>query len=93
MGNNYAVDGVNNLTVPKKRQILSRKPVWIVWQLLEPHMDATRGTPHIDFERLKQLVEACGDTPLVLHGGSGTGMKISEKQFNQEFRRLIWLLS
>ena len=34
MGNNYAVDGVNNLTVPK---------------------------------------EACGETPLVLHGGSGTG--------------------
>ena len=31
------------------------------------------GTPHIDFERLKQLVEACGETPLVLHGGSGTG--------------------
>lgn len=31
-----------------------------------------KGTPHIDFDLLHELVEAV-DVPLVLHGGSGTG--------------------
>lgn len=31
------------------------------------------GTPHIDFELLQKLHEAVPDTPLVMHGGSGTG--------------------
>lgn len=32
-----------------------------------------KGTPHIDFDVLAACKEAAGDTPLVLHGGSGTG--------------------
>ena len=30
-------------------------------------------TPHIDFELLDRLHQACPEVPLVLHGGSGTG--------------------
>lgn len=32
-----------------------------------------KGVPHIDFDVLAACKEAAGDTPLVLHGGSGTG--------------------
>lgn len=32
-----------------------------------------KGTPHLDFDRLKEIKEITGHFPLVLHGGSGTG--------------------
>ena len=74
MGNNYAVDGVNNLTVPKEAaDFIKETGVDCLAVAIGTAHGRYTGTPHIDFERLKQLVEACGDTPLVLHGGSGTG--------------------
>ena len=74
MGNNYAVDGVNNLTVPKEAaDFIKETGVDCLAVAIGTAHGRYTGTPHIDFERLKQLVEACGETPLVLHGGSGTG--------------------
>lgn len=74
MGNNYAVDGVNNLTVPKEAvAFIKETGVDCLAVAIGTAHGRYKGTPHIDFERLTQLVEACGDTPLVLHGGSGTG--------------------
>ena len=74
MGNNYAVDGVNNLTVPKEAaDFIKETGVDCLAVAIGTAHGRYAGTPHIDFERLKQLVEACGETPLVLHGGSGTG--------------------
>ena len=72
MGNNYAVDGVNNLTVPNEAaDFIKETGVDCLAVAIGTAHGRYTGTPHIDFERLKQLVEACGDTPLVLHGGSG----------------------
>lgn len=74
MGNNYAVDGVNNLTVPKEAaDFIKETGVDCLAVAIGTAHGRYTGTPHIDFERLKRLVEACGETPLVLHGGSGTG--------------------
>lgn len=33
-----------------------------------------KGTPHLDFDRLEAIKAATNNFPLVLHGGSGTGM-------------------
>lgn len=74
MGNNYAVDGVNNLTVPEEAvSFIKETGIDCLAVAIGTAHGRYKGTPHIDFDRLKQLVEACGSTPLVLHGGSGTG--------------------
>lgn len=74
MGNNYEVDGVNNLTVPEEAaQFIEETGVDCLAVAVGTAHGRYKGTPHIDFERLERIVKACGDTPLVLHGGSGTG--------------------
>ena len=74
MGYNYAVDGVTNLTEPEQAaKFIEETGVDCLAVAIGTAHGRYKGTPHIDFERLAQIVEACGDTPLVLHGGSGTG--------------------
>ncbi|WP_279138909.1 class II fructose-bisphosphate aldolase [Faecalicoccus pleomorphus] len=74
MGDNYAVDGVSNLTVPEEAaRFIEETGVDCLAVAIGTAHGRYKGTPHIDFERLEQIVKACGDTPLVLHGGSGTG--------------------
>lgn len=74
MGDNYAVDGVSNLTVPEEAaRFIEETGVDCLAVAIGTAHGRYKGTPHIDFERLEQIVQACGDTPLVLHGGSGTG--------------------
>lgn len=74
MGNNYEVDGVNNLTVPEEAvHFIHETGIDCLAVAVGTAHGRYKGKPHIDFERLQQLVDACGDTPLVLHGGSGTG--------------------
>lgn len=74
MGNNYAVDGVNNLTDPEQAaRFIKETEVDCLAVAIGTAHGRYKGTPHIDFDRLEQIVKACGDTPLVLHGGSGTG--------------------
>ena len=74
MGANYEVDGVSNLTEPDQAaKVIQETGVDCLAVAIGTAHGRYKGTPHIDFERLAQIVEACGDTPLVLHGGSGTG--------------------
>lgn len=74
MGNNYAVDGVSNLTDPEEAaRFIAETGVDCLAVAVGTAHGRYKGTPHIDFERLAAIREACGDTPLVLHGGSGTG--------------------
>lgn len=73
-GQNYAVDGVSNLTVPEEAaSFIKETNVDCLAVAIGTAHGRYKGTPHIDFERLAKIVELCGDTPLVLHGGSGTG--------------------
>ena len=74
MGNNYAVDGVSNLTVPEEAaKFIEETGVDCLAIAIGTAHGRYKGTPHIDFERLEKIAEACKGTPLVLHGGSGTG--------------------
>lgn len=74
MGSNYEVDGVNNLTEPEQAaKFIEETGVDCLAIAIGTAHGRYKGTPHIDFDRLAKIVEACGDTPLVLHGGSGTG--------------------
>lgn len=74
MGDNYAIDGVSNLTDPKEAaKFIKETGVDCLAVAIGTAHGRYKGTPHIDFDRLQKIVEACGDTPLVLHGGSGTG--------------------
>ena len=68
------VDGVSNLTVPEEaRKFIDETGVDCLAVAIGTAHGRYKGTPHIDFERLAKIVECCPDTPLVLHGGSGTG--------------------
>lgn len=74
MGDNYAVDGISNLTDPDEaRKFIDETGVDCLAVAIGTAHGRYKGTPHIDFERLAQIVAKVGDTPLVLHGGSGTG--------------------
>ena len=73
-GHSYEVDGVSHLTEPEEaRRFIEDTGVDCLAVAVGTAHGEYKGTPHIDFERLAQIVHACGDTPLVLHGGSGTG--------------------
>ena len=73
-GMNYEVDGVRDLTEPEDAARFIRETgVDCLAVAIGTAHGRYKGKPHIDFERLEKIVEACGDTPLVLHGGSGTG--------------------
>ena len=73
-GDNYAHDGSSMLTDPedaKKYFDLTEVDALAV-AVGTAHGVYTTGTPHIDFDRLRDINAACG-RPLVLHGGSGSG--------------------
>lgn len=73
-GQNYVHDGINNLTDPEEaaKFILETGVDCLAVAVGTAH-GRYKGEPYIDFERLEAIAAACGDTPLVLHGGSGTG--------------------
>ena len=73
-GQNYDVDGVSNLTVPEEAaKFIGETGVDCLAVAIGTAHGLYKGVPHIDFDRLAKIVEACPNTPLVLHGGSGTG--------------------
>ena len=72
-GDNYAVDGVSALTNPEEaKKFFELTDVDCLAVAVGTAHGVYVGTPHIDFERLKDINAACGK-PLVLHGGSGSG--------------------
>ncbi len=73
-GENYEIDGVSNLTIPEEAaSFIKETGVDCLAIAVGTAHGRYKGVPHIDFERLEAIAKACGDTPLVLHGGSGTG--------------------
>lgn len=89
MGNNYAVDGVNNLTDPAEAaQFIKDTGVDCLAVAVGTAHGRYKGTPHIDFERLAEISKACGDTPLVLHGGSGTGDENLQKAVHSGIQKV-----
>lgn len=73
-GTNYEVDGIRNLTEPEEAaRFIKETGVDCLAVAIGTAHGRYKGKPHIDFARLAKIVEACKDTPLVLHGGSGTG--------------------
>ena len=73
-GEKYNTDGISNLTVPEEAsQFIKETGVDCLAVAIGTAHGRYSGVPHIDFDRLAKIVELCPDTPLVLHGGSGTG--------------------
>lgn len=73
-GQNYEIDGVSNLTDPQvAAQFIKDTGVDCLAVAIGTAHGRYKGVPYIDFDRLEKIVKECGDTPLVLHGGSGTG--------------------
>lgn len=73
-GQNYGVDGVINLTDPKEAaHFIKETGIDCLAVAIGTAHGRYIGEPHIDFDRLCEIAKACKDTPLVLHGGSGTG--------------------
>ncbi len=72
-GDNYAHDGVSMLTSPEEaKRYYDLTGVDALAVAVGTAHGVYKGTPHIDFERLRDINAACG-RPLVLHGGSGSG--------------------
>lgn len=72
-GDNYAVDGVSALTDPEEaKRFIADTGVDCLAVAIGTAHGAYVGTPKLDFDRLKAIDDAC-KTPLVLHGGSGSG--------------------
>lgn len=72
-GSNYAVDGVSMLTDPEEaKKFIELTGVDGLAVAIGTAHGAYVGTPHLDFDRLAEIDAVC-HTPLVLHGGSGSG--------------------
>lgn len=72
-GENYAEDGNTAFTDPDEAQrYIEETGIDCLAVAVGTAHGAYRGTPKIQFERLKELHKRCS-VPLVLHGGSGSG--------------------
>ena len=72
-GSNYAVDGVSALTDPQEaKRFIADTGVDCLAVAIGTAHGAYIGTPKLDFDRLRDINDACG-MPLVIHGGSGSG--------------------
>lgn len=74
-GQDYSVDGTRALTDPQDaKRFVELTDVDCLAVAVGTAHGAYRGTPVLQFDRLEQIQKAV-DIPLVLHGGSGTGMQ------------------
>lgn len=74
-GSNYDVDGVTSLTDPEEAaRYVKETGIDALAIAIGTAHGMYSGVPHIDFERLSKI-NAAVNIPLVLHGGSGTGME------------------
>lgn len=72
-GDNYAIDGVSNLTAPEDaKRFFDDTGIDCLAVAVGTAHGVYTGEPKIDFGRLRAINEACR-APLVLHGGSGSG--------------------
>ncbi len=72
-GDNYAVDGVSNFTEPDQAlRFVEETGVDALAVAIGTAHGAYKGVPKLHFDLLEQIRNTI-DTPLVLHGGSGSG--------------------
>lgn len=72
-GSNYAVDGISALTdADEAKRFIAETGVDCLAVAIGTAHGAYTGVPKLDFDRLKEINDACG-IPLVIHGGSGSG--------------------
>lgn len=81
MGERYEVDRNAALTQPEQaRYFIEETGVDCLAVAIGTAHGTYSGTPYLDFERLAEIKANVGqDYPLVLHGGSGTGMDALQK--------------
>ncbi|WP_343208999.1 class II fructose-bisphosphate aldolase [Anaerolentibacter hominis] len=73
-GDNYAVDGNAALTDPQEAaRFIKDTGIDCLAVAIGTAHGAYTGIPKLHFDRLKEIKEATGNFPLVLHGGSGSG--------------------
>lgn len=74
-GDNYEVDGVSNFTDPQQAvQFVKETGIDALAVAIGTAHGKYSGVPKLQFELLEEL-NAVLDVPLVLHGGSGTGVE------------------
>ena len=72
-GDNYAIDGVSNLTEPDvAKRFFADTGIDCCAVAVGTAHGVYTGTPKLDFGRLSEINAAC-KAPLALHGGSGSG--------------------
>ena len=72
-GEDYSSDGSDRFTKPEEAKIFVEETgIDCLAVAIGTAHGRYHGTPHIDFDLLKQITDVV-DIPLVLHGGSGTG--------------------
>lgn len=72
-GVDYSSDGSDHFTNPEEaRKFVEETGIDCLAVAIGTAHGRYHGTPHIDFDLLKQITDIV-DIPLVLHGGSGTG--------------------
>lgn len=72
-GVDYSSDGSGHFTKPEEaKKFVEETGIDCLAVAIGTAHGRYHGTPHIDFDLLKQITDAV-DIPLVLHGGSGTG--------------------
>jgi len=73
-GMTYAADRDAGLTNPAEaKEFIERTGVDMLAIAMGTAHGVYKGTPHLDFDVLAAVRKAVPNTPLVLHGGSGTG--------------------
>lgn len=72
-GEDYSSDGSDYFTKPEEaKKFVEETGIDCLAVAIGTAHGRYHGTPHIDFDLLKQITDVV-DIPLVLHGGSGTG--------------------
>lgn len=72
-GEDYSSDGSDHFTKPEEaKKFVEETGIDCLAVAIGTAHGRYHGTPHIDFDLLKQITNVV-DIPLVLHGGSGTG--------------------
>lgn len=85
---NYAIDGYTNLTEPDRAvEFVQATGVHCLAVAVGTAHGQYQGVPRIDFPRLAEIDRRI-DIPLVLHGGSGTGIENIQRAIQHGIRKI-----
>ena len=89
-GEDYSSDGSDHFTKPEEaKKFVEETGIDCLAVAIGTAHGRYHGTPHIDFDLLKQITNVV-DIPLVLHGGSGTGDENLRKAVFETGRKFIY---